>query len=344
MPSEQKKISFLINGANKIPAMYVAEILQHLQNILYSIGDHIEGNAPRPKGDYPQSIKDYCSLFINNLSTGSILAEMQIGGAQESLPEMQTLGERSISIANDLINLLSEGDLNRASQNLPTLIDDPRRLNRILREFDAIWPDSSSNINISFNFGQSSFRVLNPAQKIMIQSLLQRQPEEYEKEIFGRFIELRVDQKRHLQIDSPEGLIVCQYAPEIQDFIIKYIGELVRVRGLMTPTQTGKYVLQIEDETSLETITKYQIKSFALGSKIKLLSEPLSVDVIFDNDQYIVSNDELGLLAVANSMKSAVEEIEDELAILYSEYVAASENELSPGARRLRGKLMEILA
>src|SRR3989304_439593 len=111
MDVEKKVVSFSIDENDKIPAIYVAEMFQHIQNILYSICDHLEGNAPRPKGDFPQSVKENCSLVITGLNTGSVHAQMQIGDIQKRIFEVQTYGERSIDIANNLLNLLSNNDI-----------------------------------------------------------------------------------------------------------------------------------------------------------------------------------------------------------------------------------------
>ena len=235
MSIEQRKISFSITGADKIPAVYMAEIFQHLQNILYNIGDHIEGNAPRSKGDYPQSVKESCSLVITGLNIGSVHVELQIGNAQTSLPEMPTMGERSISIADNLLEIICEE--NKPEQKLNSLINNHHRLNRIFREFNEIFPGKHSKLHVNLKFGRSHIRDLNPVQKEVIQSILQKSPKEYEKEVLGRLIELRVDKKRQFKIDSPEGAITCQYSSEIEDIIIDSIGEFVRIQGIMKPTQ-----------------------------------------------------------------------------------------------------------
>lgn len=341
----QRTVSFSIDGGNKVSVEYLAEIFQHLQNILYSIGDHLEGNEPRSKGDFPQSVKDHCTLVISRLNTGSVHAQMQIGDIQESLPEMQTLGEKAISVSDGLLRLLLKEDvidMNRINSELCNIINNPHRLNRILREYDAIWPEDISKIKVSFQFGKSSSIPLDPSRKDLIRSILRKAPVEYEKEIEGRLIELRVDKKREFQIDSTEGLITCQYTPEIESIITGSIGELVRIRGLMKP-KGGKFVLHINDENSLDSLKHINIKSFMIGKVEKHLKDPISVNVIFENDQYIVSNDEMGLLVAAHSMKNAYEEIQEELAILWSEYVNVDENELTNGAKQFREKLIDLL-
>lgn len=345
MVLEKKAVSFSIEGMNKIPAIYVAEMFQHIQNILYSIGDHLEGNAPRPKGDFPQSVKENCSLVVTGLKSGSVHAQMQIGDIQEGLFEAQTYGERTIDIANNLLNLLSNKDIietDLLNPQLYDIINNPHRLNRILRDYEAIWPDSKSKFNVNLRFGKSLPIHLNPLRKDLIRSIIQKPPKEYEKEVVGRLIELRVDKKREFRVDSPEGLITCQYSPEIEGNIIGALGELVRIRGIMKPTG-GKYILNIQDETSLEKLDNLTIKSFKKDSIEKQLKEAIPIDIAFENEQYILFNDEFGLLVVHHNMELAYKEAQEELAVLVEEYVDAPEDDLTEGAKKFRNKLISLL-
>lgn len=340
----QRIVSFSISDANNVSAVQVAEILQRLQNIIYTIGDHLEGNAPRTKGDFPQSIKESCTLVITGLDVGSVHAEMQIGDAQTSLQGMQTLGERSIFVAGDFLNVLNaSSDKEELDSELHRLIDDPHRCNRILREFDYVWPaNGQSQSEVSFVFGESSQNRLNPVQKAVVQSLLQKSPEEYEKEIFGRLTELRVDKKRQFQVDSTDGPIRCQYTPEIEDVIVDSIGEFVKVRGMMAPTRSGTYILGVDNENSLETVSQYLLKTFGSESSKKPLNEDIPINLIFENDIYIAYNDDLGLLVAAPSMRAAIEGINEEFVILWSEYAEVEEHELTDGAKNFRDKLIKL--
>ncbi|MEA3324311.1 MAG: hypothetical protein U9Q37_04135 [Euryarchaeota archaeon] len=59
---------------------------------------------------------------------------------------------------------------------------------------------------------------------------------------------------------------------------------------------------------------------------------------------YIAYNDDLGLLVAAQSMKEAIEGINEEFVTLWSEYVEVTEHELTDGAKNFRDKLIELVA
>ncbi|TFH46917.1 MAG: hypothetical protein E4G94_01340 [ANME-2 cluster archaeon] len=337
---DNRNISFSITGEERIPATEMVGAIQHIQNVIYHIGDYLNGTPNRPKGDFPQVVKDHCTLFITNLEMGSVIADMQIGDAQIGLPGLEgTYGERAITLADEFIKEISLADA--SLENLHNKIENPHRVNKILKEFEAMWPSVQSKRTLNFSFGGNPKKRLNPNQRDVIQSLLHTPLHEYEKEVFGRVIEIRVDEKRKIQLDTPEGPIECHYTSDIEDAVREVIGELVTIRGMMTPLK-GKFILSIDNEVSIDDVSQYHLKTMKKdGIDIELMEEVL-IDVDFEDDYYIASNDYLGLLSAKPKMKQVIEEIQEELAVLWLEYVAVDEDKLTASGKDLREKLISI--
>ncbi len=337
---DKRNISFSITGEERIPANEMVGAIQHIQTIIYHIGDYLNGTPNRPNGIFPQVVKDQCTLFITNLEIGSVVAEMQIGDAQTGLPGLNgTYGERAISLANDLIELISHD--NTSLESLHKKIENPHRVNKILKEFDAMWPSAQSKRALNFGFGGNPQKRLNPDRKSVIQSLLHAPLEEYEKEVFGRVIEIRVDEKRRILIDTPEGPIECHYTSDIEDAVREVIGELVTIRGMMMPLKS-RFILSIDNEVSIDNVSQYHLKAMKKDGVDRELIEEVLIDVDFEDDYYIASNDDLGLLSAKPKMKQVIEEIQEELAVLWQEYVAVEESELTSSGIDLRNKLISI--
>ncbi|MGP8330539.1 MAG: hypothetical protein ACT6FF_09530, partial [Methanosarcinaceae archaeon] len=213
------------------------------------------------------------------------------------------------------------------------------RVNKILKELHSMWPDTQSKSELIFKLGENPEKRLNPDQRGIIQSLLHTPLHKYEKEVFGRVIEIRVDEKRKIQMDTPEGPIDCHYSSGIEDAVREVIGELVTIRGMMIPSK-GKLILSIDDEVSIDNVSQYYLKTMKKdGININLIREVL---VDFENDYYIASNDDLGLLSAKSKMKQVVDEILEEIAVLWQEYVAVDEDELTASGKSLRKKLISI--
>lgn len=341
MLKERKIIKIEIKTKNekKVPVMLAVDVFQRIQNIVYSIGDHLKGNPPRPKGDFPTEIKKYCTLVFSDLKYGSISADLQIFDDQTALPDKQTYGERALERANGIIETISIED--EPEEHLLNIIDNKKRLDRIIRDLDPIWPDETSKYSISFSY-KKKMRNFNPNRKPIIRSLLYHPTEEYEKVIQGRIIEFRVDQKRQFEIDTPEGIIKGKYSSEIEDYIIRHIGELVRARGVMS-VENKKYIFNIKDENALEKINKIPIPNFLLKNKFITFKQPLNIESEFVNEQYILSNDELKLLVVAKNIKEGINGIKEELKIIWEDYILAAEKELNGDAIKFKKYLLSLI-
>lgn len=337
---EARKLSFSIDGEEKIPAIEMVGAIQHIQNIIFHLGDYFYGNPSRSKGDFPQVIKDSCTLFVTNIQMGSVHAEMQIGDAQVGITDLGTLGERSICATNELIEALSHANVSK--EELGEIIKDPHRLNKVLKEFYLMWPDPQSKRSLTFGFSGKVEEKLNPEQKEVIQSLLHKPVEEYEKEVFGRVYELRVDKNRRIQIDTLEGPIDCNFTADIEEDIKDIIGSIVTIRGVMKPFK-GKFVLSIDSEASIERNPQYYLTSIKRDEIEVKLKEEVPIDIEFEDDYYIASNDDLGLLAVQPKMKLLIEELKGQLNVLWQEYVLVDEEELAPSGKDLREMLISIV-
>ena len=81
---------------------------------------------------------------------------------------------------------------------------------------------------------------------------------------------------------------------------------------------------------------------FIKNDKVKL-SKTMLLIVQFENGQFIVSYNDLGLLTVSNSLDSAIEEIQMEFSGLWDDYVTSPEEELSRSGIVFKNKLIEYV-
>lgn len=336
MPSLKKeKLTITINGDKKISALYLAEALQHTQNILYQVGDYLSGNTVRQKGDFPKPIKESCTLFVTELKNGSAIATMNVYNGQNGL------GINSLCITDDLMTALSKIDV--SEEKLHEIINDPRRVNKILREVNLMLPDEESNLNLSFSFDNSKTTTFNFKQKEKIESILHKAPEKGEKEVFGRLIDVRVDKNRSIQIDSIDGLIRCKYTSDIEEYVTSLLGKFVKIRGKITPIPSGTFVLEIDQESCIEPLSQYILTSVEIDNIPVKLKQTIPIELDFENDYYIAFNDNLRLLCAQPTLKKTIEGIREEFDTLWSEYVKANEQELSEGGKALRNRLIDIV-
>lgn len=341
MSDKGKRVKLIIESKIKkrkpVSAVLVGEMFQRLQNIIYYIVDDLEGNPPRRAGDFPNSVKEKAELVITRMRIGSAEAELMISDPQIGLPGGVTLGERAIAIADDIIQKVSDKD---ASFELSNAIKSRIRQDRIIREFEAIWPDEQSKNDIILSFGRDSPTPLNPLHKPTLRDLIPTNTENVEKSVSGRLMEVRVDRRRSFQIETAEGVVTCLYAPDLENKVVENIGRLVRIRGIMALERSGKFTLSLYRENFLEEIKKLPLEQINIKGKSLDLKEPILLSVSYEDDRYLVSNDKFHLRGSGSSLKAAIEDIKEEIEILWDDYVEAGLDDLSEDALDFRKELI----
>jgi len=94
---------------------------------------------------------------------------------------------------------------------------------------------------------------------------------------------------------------------------------------------------------TIEGIGRLPLSDVKIGGKSLNLKDPIYLDVSYENDNYILSNDKIHLRAEEPSLEAAMGEINKEIEVLWQDYVEASLEELSNDALDLRKELISAL-
>ena len=100
-------------------------------------------------------------------------------------------------------------------------------------------------------------------------------------------------------------------------------------------------------EGKMKISERLMLDEISFKDKKVKLSKPLEVNIDIEEgiryDIYILSNEELKLLAIQKSLNDASIEIQEEFYELWEEYVDCPENELTIGAIDFKKKLMSYI-
>lgn len=99
----------------------------------------------------------------------------------------------------------------------------------------------------------------------------------------------------------------------------------------------------IKKTSGYEQYLVVSINDVFIKDKKVRLSKDISLIVQFENGQYIVSYNNLGLLAVNDSLDGAIDEIQKEFSGLWDDYVLCLEEELTMDGLKFKNKLKEYV-
>jgi hypothetical protein len=104
-----------------------------------------------------------------------------------------------------------------------------------------------------------------------------------------------------------------------------------------------QYVFSINDENALEQISTFPIQNFLVKNALITFEQPINVEVEFENEEYIFSEDKLKLLVVTKNVKDGITGIKEELTSIWEDYILANERELSGDAIEFKKNLLSLI-
>lgn len=342
MSSNSEPFRFKISSKNgegkKIPLSVIANGFQKIQSLIYILGDQIEGNEFRSAGNYPNQVKERYELALSSLQIGSADSYIVPTSSLQSLGQMPSPAEQAISLMNKVFSVISESpDVN---SDITNIIPDERRRKKFGRELADFWPDEETPYIYEIGNGASSLKRLIPAKRNeILQIQKQFRPVHESRDIYGRITDLNVNEKRKIIIETPEGEIFGHYIQDIEVDLIEYLGSFVRFEATLK-LEKGKFYVEIDDTITIERFEKYPLEYAVINNQKSRLSTPLVVSFEYVDEQYHLENQEFLLETYATRLKDAMDNILDQLELLYLEYVTCDLDELTPDAIDLRNSLV----
>lgn len=346
MPSESRQIRIYIKPTDEhlkdVSITTLADFFQHIQTILYQVCDEVVENECRRTGRYPNFIKENCNLILKSVTLNSADIAVGLSQSQTALPFPdidKTIGEQAIVKTNDIFEIVREKE--NIFPDLSPVIANENRRYHILSEIDAIWPDELSKYNFQIGIGGRKLQKMSPKRKPVIRRALERETTQSERRVTGRLVELNVTKKHSCQIETPEGKIDCIYTSELEDIVKNNTGGFVSVSGRSKDSHT----IFIESEFSIKRINNIPLKQVKIDDRLLDLKKEIDLNINYDRQtsRYLVNNDQLNIFSINVDLRSAVENIQEQIGMLWSGYVKEDISNLTESAIKFREMLKKMI-
>jgi hypothetical protein len=310
----------------------VGEFLKSLQLVTLNIAESIENMPAKKTGSFNSALRKKYSLSFKNLSYGSVVLELS--------PPAE--GVKVISELKGTLGAANSGNFS----DLEERFNGNERAKRTVSALKKMYT-SVEAYKVGLIFPTAKFD-LNPDAIDGFTNYLQAHPAPEKTSVSGRLVGITVNENRSAKLETTSGSIIIKYPKESEEEFIselkKHLKEIVQINGLLEQKRTVQ-VLSL-DKSSLKSfspVISIPISSFRLDGDIILLSDPVDFSIRFEEDMYILSNDELDLYSADKTLEKAFKEIQYDLGVLWKEYVKAPESELTKDAIEFRELLKRRL-
>lgn len=331
--------------SQEIPAPILVRTLTGFQQIVYLLAASLEnkniGQRFRISNDLQQLYTLKCQLPQKGSYALPIFFEPNLNSQSSLFTDYEKVINNLEMILTDLAN--------NSLDNIREILPDSKIRNRILNEFRTFIPKAGEGWILGFNSKNKPDILLAENVNSYIDDWLNVDISEEEiMTVTGDLIRIDFD-KRTVVIKYPptHQEIECIYIEELENALIENRRELIQVTGKFTLDNEG-HPIKLTDVNRIEPVdlSSIMLKEVNYQNTKLRLKNPLRLTPFMDEESsqlFVVENSNINLYVYAYTRKDVIHEINEQIVIMWDEYVKANTDELAKDALDLREVLLNRL-
>ena len=331
--------------AAAVPLSLLTRTLDAIQQAVFDAGESFVGEqAPRRAGRRPTAVVATCELAVTQMTSGTISATLKVAepAAQLLAEEEPPLGDQAVELVLKVLAALESAD---PARELRRVVTNASYRQRILSDLEAAAPKAGEQYRLTLSEAHDGGRsfVLTGETRDRV-ARVRYQPEEDVRSVIGDMVQVRVFEPRCFHIRRHERELRCTYAADMQDAVLRGIGETVAVRGRVVLDERDQ-IRSMDEVFGIEIVdvSPRRVEQVTYEGRTLRLSRPVVVRPMVIEDAVTLELPELGILSYGENSEEALESFTDDLFWVWDEYAQARDGELAPDALALKEHARELL-
>jgi hypothetical protein len=340
----KRKIDFVIKTTEpnqKIPVRVVVDKLSSLQAAVIHLGDYIAGGEFRARGRTLTSVSKKCTLVISDVKIGSFAATLELRDSQRALEGGFTLGEEAIGKLREIMALV-ESEENIKTQ-MDQILRNPLHRRRIIEDLAEVWPEEEEHVDVEVTLQDGQPSHLTSKGRLVLEGLLSKTAIAGATSVKGILGTVHVlPGGKYFRVVGPDGHIKCNITKEQEEGASRLIGKPAIVFGEAVFDEMGN-VKEIVSVEKVEPFQEISLQRAFSGEEELALKEPITIGVDYQDDNWVMTNDDLGIVSASHDYDTCLQDFQDELLLIWEEYGKESDSNLTVGARKLKELLVSLV-
>jgi len=282
----------------------------------------------------PQEIKRSCAIYrvVENKGSYCLTAEVS---PPRSIGEIDDIGLTAKEKYLEVVNCLKESALEKLNKVIP----DSNYRRKVLRTIASYCPKSGERWNIGIgNIGRPLTMLETGLAKSIRQVLVK--PDFEQRTVAGELVQIHLDENRlGLYYAPAQRVIHCTYEPELEDFIVSNLREIIQVYG-QVQMDNRELPEKIVDVLEIEKIDVSPIEMSEIHAEgnLLILKEEFTITVDFDQEsqEFVMEYPALGIVLGAETREDLLAEFCTDFNWIWQEYGKGDVSLMSEGAVKLR--------
>jgi hypothetical protein len=326
--------------AGYVDAGVLAQALQGLQKAVYVLALQREHRELRDRGRYPDDIARRFVLRCSLPRPGSYAMPMTLGGFQSEVDDAEAIPAIVKNIIFGMDAIAAES-LERLKQILP----ERRYRLRFLEAARNIAPGAGRPYKVGISNGTGVETVLSGKSPGVIREFVQSGEQETSfQTVTGELHRIHFEENKvFILYPVTQRLLECSYDPDIEEMLLEQRRDWVQVTGTVVlddddePKRIIDVVSICDLDTSPITLQEVPFRGGALrfGSALELRPEMTEFRQLL-----FLEHEPLGINVHAPTRDELVEEVYEQIRMLWIEYATENDEHLSPPALALKTRLL----
>jgi hypothetical protein len=328
----------------KIGLEDAGNLLIALQDMVWHMGNYIEGQPYNERGRLKKQIIEDYGLVIKSLSSGSIVIEI---GAQRtstqatfddgSISAQQAPINRAVTKVTDLFEAIS----NDGGRNLDDIITDIDYRNRFLSDVSNIWPKKRGYKTILGGQGGRIFDLMD-SNRVRLERFVSIRPIAKDEEVrVGILALLRVENGKQMKIEKAGEEFLAEYPSDMEPRARDLLGSPVSVFG-RAERISGQPKIKRFEILNIELFDKYPLVEFDFDGLKFTPNLAIETQVEYNEGFWTLHLPFIDAVGRAEDFYEAEKMLEEHVCFLWNEYVLCPEEDLGETGKMLRAILQEV--
>jgi hypothetical protein len=330
--------------SHAVPVSVLVPILANAQKAFELLGVQIEGREIRERARVSSTTAKRFQLVCHIPKTGSYVMPMTVGDGIDLLA--QEAAEKATTLFTNVMKAISSHDVTSLFSDLP----DPRVRRRVLEAVKGMAPRADAGWKLDIHDSKETvFATLDSNTVPFVEKTLVPQDDrEASRIVTGELTSIDFTARKVSIIYPPTSkLLECLYQESVEDFLYEKRRNLIQVTGRVLLDDQGS-PSKIIDVTNIQDLdlSPLSVQGFKCGDHFFKSISPIELAIEIDETkQYLsVVHSELGIDVFASTRDALLTELQDQLSMLWSEYVMVNDDELDQPARHMKEALLAHFA
>lgn len=340
--------SFHIDGdeqdGHTVPAFVLVQILENAQHAFELIGVQVEGREIRSRARIAAATSKRFQLLCQLPQPGSYAMPVTVGGVGELFSA--ELANQAFGIFRGVMGAVS----NRNGVGLAEALPNERIRRRVLESIKGMAPRAGARWTLDLHDETETSFATFDAQTIPFvdATLVPEEQREAARVVTGELKSIDFAERRVTIIYPPTSKeLDCIYEEAVEDLLYEKRRDLIQVTGRVLLDDQGapKQIIDVTDIRDLD-LSSLEIASVQHGLlKLKAL-HTLSLEPTLDDSKQLlcIEHERLALDVFASTREALLAELNEQIAMLWTEYALAENDALDSVARQLKQELLAAFA